>query len=235
MVTQAPAKDTEEVRRLKETVVTASRILDNEGIYDYVGHVSARTPGAQQMFITPHLRELSFREVTPRDVVTVDFKGNKVAGGLRPPQEIWIHICIYRARPDVNCVVHIHPEYCVAMGVAEEPILPYYVTGNVFIKGVPLFKEPDLILTEALGERLVKTLGDYAAVNMKWHGVSVVGSSIEEACIATIKLEQAARIQALSMAIANGRPIQPLPPTSNTITPEFIHSTAGWKYYLSRL
>jgi len=226
-------KCTEGVQRLKELLVISSKILDNEGVYDYVGHVSARVPGADQMLITPHLRALSFREVTPRDILTLDFKGNQMEGGLRHPWEFWIHACIYKARPDVNSVVHVHPEACVAMGVAEQPILPIYVIGGLFAKGVPLFKAPGLVTTEKLGDDLAKTLGDCNAALLKWHGAVVVGTSVEQACVSTVGLERLARIQLSAMAVAGAKGIQPLP--DSALDPELIHYGAGWKYFVSRL
>ena len=45
VVSKQPGKVGDEVPRLKELIVTAGRILENEGIYDYIGHVSARIPG----------------------------------------------------------------------------------------------------------------------------------------------------------------------------------------------
>lgn len=226
-------KGSEEVQRLKELLVTASKILDNEGVYDYVGHVSARIPGADQMLITPHLRALSFREVTPRDILTLDFKGNQLEGSLRHPWEFWIHTCIYKARPDVNSVVHVHPEACVVMGIAEQPILPIYLIAGVFAKGVPIFKAPGLVTTEKLGDDLARTLGDCNAALLKWHGAVTVGTSVEQACVSTVGLERLARIQSAAMAVAGAKGIQPLP--ASVLDPELIHYGAGWKYFVSRL
>lgn len=224
-----------EVDKLRETVVTAARVLENEGLYDYIGHVSARIPGTDRVLITPHLREMSFRDVTARDVVTLDLKGNHMDGRLKSPSEFWLHICTYRVRPDVFGMIHVHPEACVAMGIAEVPLVPLYVTSGVFAKGVPLFKVPSLITTEALGEEMAKALGDRNAILLKWHGVVTVGPTVEEACMTAIALEKLARIQVMAMSVTGGKTVEALPPEAPLTDPVILSPWAGWEYFVSRL
>ena len=94
-VYSGPAFDSNELKELKEKLVSASHILDNEGITDGFGHVSARIPN-QQAFIT--LAGVSPGCATINRLVMLDFDGNYRGGEKAPPYEWPIHACIMRAR-----------------------------------------------------------------------------------------------------------------------------------------
>jgi len=49
-----------------------------------------------------------------------------VKDGLFPPQEVFIHTEVYRARPDVVSVVHVHPPAVVLFTIADVPLLPIF-------------------------------------------------------------------------------------------------------------
>lgn len=82
-----------------------------EGIMDFNGHMSARMPGSDHLFI--NAREVSRVSVRSEDIVTVDSSGRQVAGEGTPPSETPIHTRIYAARPDVHSVAHLHPQFAL--------------------------------------------------------------------------------------------------------------------------
>ena len=119
--------------------------------------------------------------------------------------EVFIHTEIYKARSDVNCVVHSHPPYATAFGALRQPLRPISHEGSIFHEGLPLFDSTTaLIRTAELGKDVAKSLGKFRGVLMKNHGSTVVGESIEVATLYAIFLEKAARIQLL--ATASGEP-----------------------------
>jgi len=61
----------------------------------------------------------------PEEMVTCDLEGNLVDGppGATQCFEVKMHSCIYRARPDVQSVVHVHPQYTVTMSVLGAAIV----------------------------------------------------------------------------------------------------------------
>src|SRR5258706_15746224 len=77
------------------------------------GHISARGPGTNRIFIRARgPAESGVRYTTQDEVVEIGLDGKPVAGmpkGLRTPSEVFIHTEIYRARPEVNAVLHLHP------------------------------------------------------------------------------------------------------------------------------
>src|SRR5207244_11221704 len=44
--------------------------------------------------------------------------------------EVKIHSCIYKARPDVQSVVHVHPKFTVVLSVVGSPIRSMCNEGN---------------------------------------------------------------------------------------------------------
>src|SRR5581483_7538093 len=98
---------------LAREVAWAGRILAMGGHGDYtLGHVSARSADGRHVLMKPN--GLGLEEVTPADILTLDFAGARVAGTGRIHLEAVLHTAVYRARPDVGAVVHTHPPYTTA-------------------------------------------------------------------------------------------------------------------------
>jgi L-fuculose-phosphate aldolase len=179
-------------------VARACNILAMEGHTDTIyGHVSARIEGSVHLWMKPHT--IGLEEVRPHDIITLDLDGNKLAGELPRHTEFPIHTEILRQRPDVQCVVHTHPPYATAFSTVAEPLRPVNHEGTLFAPTLPRFVQTsDLIVSPALGQAVAETLGQHNALLLKNHGIVVVGSSVEEACVTAIVLEKAARMQLLA-------------------------------------
>lgn len=192
------------IKELKETLAYSCNILAHEGHWDNIlGHVSVRIPGQERILMKPH--SFGFEEIRPQHIIVVDLNGKKVEGKYERHSEVFIHTEIYRARSDVNCVVHSHPPYATAFGALRQPLRPISHEGNVFHGGLPLFDYTTaLIRTAELGKEVAKSLGQCRGLLMKNHGSTVVGESIEVTTLHAIFLEKAARIQLL--ATASGEP-----------------------------
>ena len=183
---------------IRTKVARACNILAMEGQMDTIyGHVSARIEGTTHVWMKPHT--LGLEEIRPHDVITIDFDGNKLAGELPRHSEFPIHTEIYRQRADVQCVIHTHPPYATAFSSVDEPLRPVNHEGTLFAPTLPRFVQTsDLIVTPTLGQAVARTLAEHNALLLKNHGIVVVGSSVEEACVSAIVLEKAARMQLLA-------------------------------------
>ncbi len=136
------------------------------------------------------------------------------------------HSWVYRARPDVNCIIHTHPLHIAALSTLEVPLqvshmdlCPLY-DDCAFLKdwpGVPVGNEE--------GEIISAALGDKRAILLSHHGLLATGASIEEACVIAVLLERAAKMQLLAMAAGEisrsrrpwrARPTTGSPPRSAT-------------------
>lgn len=201
---------------LKKKVALGNQIMFHQGLADYHGHVSARIPGTRKFLIKPVLAPLG--SVTNRDIITVDIDeymqtcdenyaaaGNKreVVKLKRPPRESMIHASVYKARPEVNSVVHTHQPLATAFSVGGVPIKPIYNQAAAFDPETPIFPSPRLIHSVQDGIEMCQTLGDRTAVLLQGHGIVVVGESVEYSTVHAIYLERAAYIQWVASSVGN--------------------------------
>jgi len=111
-----------------------------------------------------------------------------------------IHAELYRARPDVQAVVHTHPPHATAFSALRTPLRPLSHEACLFVPpDVPRFSETtDLIVTADLGRAVARTLGDGWAALLENHGIVTAGASVGDACFRALALERAARVQLLA-------------------------------------
>ncbi len=186
-----------------DQVVWANRILANEGIFDYLGHVSERNPENSKTFFIS--RGIAPETVTKNDILEVDQEGKVLTQTQwRPYSERIIHGAIYKIRPDLHSVIHAHPIQVVIMSVSEVSFRIVAHPASIFYEGVPLYDGYDftsanstgmLVQTKEEGDRVAKTLGKSMAMLMRGHGCNVVGKSIPYAVQGAIALRDNVVIQ----------------------------------------
>jgi len=190
---------------LTEQLVTANRIVANEGIISGFGHVSVRKPETDTVLIS---RSLSPAFVTEDDILELTLDGDVIDDDRSPYLETVIHRAIYRARPDVNAVVHHHAPPIIPFAITDVEIRPAYHQGMLFYDGVPKFDEYDreygwLVVTEAEGDRMAENLGDHRAQLLVGHGANTVGDTLREAICSTYHFVNNARFQLSAMGLGN--------------------------------
>lgn len=191
----------------KQKLIDGCRILEAEGHHDMTrGHLSVRVPGKPELFyMKPHSH--GFDEVTMDNIVTCNLEGEKVEGTAPRHSEVYIHSEIFKVRPDLNCVIHSHPDHAVAVSTLGRPIRPWSQPSVLFVDQVGWFTETiDLIRRKDQGAGVARALGPHKVCLMKSHGVAVAGTSIEDAVIGAIMLENACRIQILVETAGNPAP-----------------------------
>jgi len=193
---------------LIENLVAANRILAMEGVVDGYGHVSARHNKDPNRYLIA--RSVAPELVTAEDIVELDLDSNAVdLRGRKLYLERFIHGEIYKARPDVNSVVHHHSAAIIPFSVTNVPLRPVYHMAAFVGLGVPVFEirtaggmTDMLVRTPELGKALAGALADKPAALMRGHGAVVVGASVPEAVARSIYLQMDARLQAQAMALA---------------------------------
>ena len=192
-----------------EELVVANHILFDRGVVDGFGHVSLRHPDRADAFLLA--RSMAPSLVQAGDILAFDLDANELSADGRPAYlERFIHSGIYRARPDVLAVVHSHSPavvpFSVAQGVGLRPV--YHMCGFLGCR-TPVFEIREcageatdlLIRDEGLGGALARSLGGNAAVLMRGHGSTVVGTSLRQAVFRAVYLEMNARLQADAMRL----------------------------------
>jgi len=200
--------------RVKRRVALACKILYQEGLREETGneaagHISVRLQGSNTVIMPGHLHHLGsgLKDITVRDIIELNLDGKKLAGSREPVEEYYIHTFVYKARPEVNSVVHAHLPAATALGSTDSTILPISIRSSYFAAGVPVLERgPGIIDNEEIAEEMVKIMGDRNALIHKGHGVIVAGRSLEEACILTLFLEGSAKNQLVAKQLGNLRP-----------------------------
>jgi L-fuculose-phosphate aldolase len=185
----------------RQKLIDGGLILETAGQGDLTrGHISVRVPGRPDLFfMKPH--SFGFDEITMENMVLCNLDGEKIGGGGRRHSEVFIHSEIFKARPDVNSVIHSHPDHAVALSATGRPLLPISQPGATFADGVPYYTDTiELIRDKEMGAGVARALGTHKAVMLRNHGVALVGRSIEESVILAIALDNACRIQLLAEA-----------------------------------
>ena len=199
---------------IKDKLVRSCRILYREvrSVHNPypIGHFSARIPGTKEFLIKP--RDAAWNKVTADDIMTFDLAYRKLAGPEFEIIELPIHVEMYKSREDVMAVVHTHQTYATLMGTLGLKLDLLDHNTMLFTNGVPLYDESidptyfsekvrTLIREERQGQILAKKIGSSNAIILKAHGPVIVGKSIEEACLATIHLENAAKAQLIASMV----------------------------------
>ena len=187
---------------LKQRLVDCIRMLERADIIDYNGHCSIRA-GDDRILINTGACTRS--ALTTADIVVVDMEGRLVEGKINPPLEFHLHTGIYRARADVNAVVHAHPKWSTFLTMVGESYRPVFAQGTLLFP-VPVLDTPDSINTRPMADRLAKALGDRPAALMKSHGAVAVGRDIVEAFVLANYLEENAYRQYMAQSI--GKPYE---------------------------
>ena len=181
-------------QRLRAQVAAATRLMVMEDLIDYSGHVSVRVPGREAFFIQPGIQPRS--DVTADSLLMVGFDGKVIEGDQRPPVEIPIHSEIYKARPDVQAVVHSHMELAIMFTMMENVQLkPMRARAIRWRSGIPMDDDPSHIKTTVQGVKLAKTLGPHHACLMRAHGSVLVAESVPALLVDAVHFDENARAQ----------------------------------------
>lgn len=181
-------------QRLMTQLALGARMLSLDGHDDFnQGQISARIPGAETFMIKNAL--CGFDEATPEDVVEAHVDDNAEPPRLAPP-ELPLHQAIYRARPDVNGIVHSHAPHTLVFGATDLALRPLSHDGAYFVDRIGLFTDTsNTVLDIDTGARIASALADCPAVFLRNHGGVVVGKSVRHAAIFAQVLERACRLQ----------------------------------------
>ncbi len=190
-------------KEAKEKLAYAYRILGHLGMADHTyTHLSARDPNRQDCFyIYPF--GLLFHEVQPDNLLLVSLDGKILEGSEKTYNKTGyaIHGAIYKARPDIQSIFHVHTTAMVAVASIKEGLLPLSQWALHFYNRVAYQPYDSLIVTPEQGQDLTNNLGPFYTMLLQNHGGLTCGRTIEEALFYTYHLEQACRAQCATLAM----------------------------------
>ncbi len=196
----------QEIHRLRRRLASLSRRAYRLGLVPGIsGNLSCRVPGQDRVLIKA--TGLCLGQLTEDQIVLIDLDGNLAEpSDLEPSKERFFHLEIYRRRPDVGAVVHLHPPYALAFAALHR--LPPLLTGaaRTFLQGglvlVPRAPSGSRELARLVGEAF--TPPEVRAAILAEHGTVTVGPDLETALYLTEYLEDACRTAVLVRLLEGG-------------------------------
>lgn len=200
-----------ELSSLRERVAVACRILARQGLAEGIlGHVSVRIAADRLLIRCRGPAEEGLLFTSPEDVRLLGLDGMGELGEHSPPNELPLHLETLRCRPEVMAVVHAHPPAVVAADLAGVPLRPVLGAYNIpaahlAARGIPVYERSVLIRRRDLAEEMLSAMGDESVCLLRGHGIITVGSTLEEAVVRAITVDELARV-CLDIARCGGTP-----------------------------
>jgi L-fuculose-phosphate aldolase len=180
------------IEQIKEQVCKAGLKLLEEGLVARTwGNVSIKV-NEEQMVITPSGRK--YEELTPNDMVLVNFHTLAYEGKLKPSSELKLHAQIYKTRPDVTATIHTHQLYGSIVAVSRKDVVVYdeklqEILGTKIVKSAP-YALPN---TKKITMETAAALGNTNAALMANHGVVCTGKNLDDVFVVCKALEEACK------------------------------------------
>lgn len=187
----------------KQKLVQAFHIFAMLGMDDLTyTHLSVRHPLVNNHYFINPLGPI-FEEMHEDMLLEVNLEGHLIGAPQRNynPTGDCIHKAIYKARPEVNAIMHLHTIDGVAISTLACGLLPISQFSLHFYNNIAYHDYNGLILDTAESTQLVADLKHYYALILRNHGLLTIGKTIEETFFLMYYLDQAAQAQvkALSM------------------------------------
>ena len=168
----------------------------NEGNHSY-------RIGEDRVLCTP--TGISKGNLKPDDLCVVDMEGKQISGKRKRTSEILMHLAIYKARPEIKCVIHSHPPHATAFAIAGVD-LPTCIhpEAEVFLGAV---KTAEYVTPgdTRLGESLMPYVKDSNTILLQNHGVVCFDVDMEQ-CYYKLEIVDAyARILILAKQVGSIR------------------------------
>jgi len=183
----------------QKLALTCRILFDNGHDSGLAGQITARGTD-RSTFYTQRLG-LGFDEISAENFLLVDEHLTVLEGkGMANPANRF-HSWVYRARPDVNCIIHTHAVYTAALGMLEVPLEVSHMDNCVLYDDVAFVaKWPGVPVGNEEGELISGALGDKSALMLSHHGLLIASPTIEEACVKALAFERAAKMHLLAAA-----------------------------------
>ncbi|WP_418318501.1 class II aldolase/adducin family protein [Piscinibacter sakaiensis] len=168
-------------------------------------HLSASVPGQPGVYLLNEFG-LGFDEVSASSLVKVDVAGRVVDGSGRKvnPSGFAIHGAVHAARPEVECVIHLHAPWGVALSMLPKGLQPTSQWAMRLHGRLGRHAYEGLALGSDEQQRLVAALGSLDGLILANHGTLTVGRTVAEAFLLMHILERAVQAQLRAMAATGG-------------------------------
>lgn len=194
--------------RLRQQLVATSRKLHEMGwVANHDGNASVRLTGDRYLITCT---AISKADVDDASLLVVNAKGEVLEGRKRPFSELDLHLAAYRARPDVQAVLHAHPPYATATGLVGQaldcPAMPEVVVSLGPVIPLALRSLPR---SELAVKQVEQLCAEHDALLLSGNGALTLGDDLSQALLRMELVEHYAKILALARGLGTVRPLSP--------------------------
>lgn len=196
---------------LRIQLAAVCHLLEYYGWSDAIlNHVTARLPENQNQFLMNPFG-LMYQEITASNLVKLDLNGSKIGDNSWPVNKpgFILHSAIYEYRPDINCVIHTHTPYGVAISMLEKGLICSDQMAMLFHDSVGYHDFEGVVIDEDEKTRIARDLGLNKSLILRNHGLVATGRTIAEAFWNYYYLEFACKTQII--ALSSGMQINQVP------------------------
>ena len=181
-------------------IEAGKQMLEKKLTVETWGNLSLRDPETGLIYLTPSA--MAYHAIEPEDVAVVDPEGNLISGRRKPTIEKDLHLELYRARPEINAIIHTHPIASQVFAVLRRDIPPIIDEAAQVLGGTVRVADYALPGTEELARSVRAAMeGRVRACLMANHGAVCVGESMEQAFKVCAVLEMTAEIYQRALAL----------------------------------
>ena len=183
----------DEAHMIKELIEYSRVLYERKLIHATGGNTSVRH--GDVVWISQTGAKLG--EMTEKEVVRVDLDGNVLAGEA-PSKEMGMHLAMFRARKDVNAVIHVHPTFSIAhsttiTGETKDAVPPYTAAFYVRAGKVPMVPY-HASGAHSLHEAVEELAPTYHALLLRQHGLLVSGKDMSDTLGIVEEIEQCCQV-----------------------------------------
>lgn len=198
-------------QQARRDVAAACRLADQFGWSDLLAsHISARIPRTGEFLVNPY--GILFDQVTASSLIRIDMDGRVLTPTehVLNPGAFIIHSALYRKRPNVGAVIHLHTRDGVAVSTQQDGLLPITQHALVIWHQVA-YHDYEGVSTDADEcVRIAANMEEKKLLILRNHGTLSAGRSVAEAFAMMYRLERACRTQIAAQS--GGAPLRPIPP-----------------------
>ena len=193
-------------QELREQIVEVGLNLYRRGLSPgSSGNISVRMEDG--WLVTP--TNSSLGNLDPGNLSKLDWDGNLLSGE-KPSKEAFLHLAMYRKRPQSGAIVHLHSTFAAAVSCLDgldsqsciPPITPYFVMRVGKLPLLPYYPPGD----KSLAQEIEKYAAKHSSVLLANHGPVVAGTDLKSAMYAAEELEETSKL----MLLLHGQPIRTL-------------------------
>lgn len=188
-----------------ELVATSRRLHAAGWVANHDGNVSLRLHG-DRLLITA--TAMSKADIDDGSLLIVDLNGKVLEGRRKPFSELELHLAAYRARPEVEVVIHAHPPHATAFGLVGQELGPIALPEMVVSLGDRIPTVPrGMPKTPELVKNVEAAASQVDAFLLAGNGALTLGADLSQALLRMELVEHYARILTVAKQLGSVTPL----------------------------